>query len=261
MKKCGYAKKFRGTRVPKCDKGQGCDACWEKWQAKHPDLGLWPGSSTAAGMVNIERRGQPYHYGPNPPAPSIKVGELKAGEKLFGFDYFRNPFLGDSIFMLSPGMRPRTGFNFKPDIYTAANYKTQIHSGLTVDKLKVMMETMDDIMHPKPLREYTSAERKEMPVQTVMAEYFPDAFAALARHSKKANDKHNPGEPMHWARKKSTDHLNCAGRHLLTPDSKDPDTGEIEAVCLLWRAAAYVQLFEEKRLVKAGIKPLSGVVE
>lgn len=112
-----------------------------------------------------------------------------------------------------------------------------------------------------PLRGYTSAERKEAPVHTIMAEYFPDAFMALARHAKKANAKHNgPDAPMQWARKKSTDHLNCAGRHLLTPDAKDPDTGEIEAVCLLWRAAAYVQLQEERRLVAEGIRPLSGVI-
>lgn len=109
------------------------------------------------------------------------------------------------------------------------------------------------------LRPYTSAERKEMPVQTIMAEYFPDALAAVARHSKKANDKHNPGEPMHWARKKSTDHLNCAGRHLMTPDAIDADTGEIELVGATWRCLAALQLREEARLKAAGIMPLSGI--
>jgi hypothetical protein len=97
-------------------------------------------------------------------------------------------------------------------------------------------------------------------MQDILASYFPDAFAALARHSKKANDKHNPGEPMHWAREKSKDHLNCAVRHLMTPDDVDPDTGEIELVGALWRCAAALQLREEKRLVAAGIRPLSGVV-
>lgn len=99
-----------------------------------------------------------------------------------------------------------------------------------------------------------------MPIQTVLAEYFPDAFAAVARHSLKANDKHNPGEPMHWARDKSTDHLNCAVRHLATPDSIDADTGEIELVGALWRCAAALQLREEARLKAAGIMPLSGIV-
>jgi hypothetical protein len=111
------------------------------------------------------------------------------------------------------------------------------------------------------LRDYTSAERKEMPLQAVMAEYFPDAFVAVARLSKKANDKHNPGEPMHWTRNKSSDHLDCAARHLLTPDAVDKETGEIELVAAAWRCLAALQLREERRLVAAGIKPLSGVIE
>lgn len=110
------------------------------------------------------------------------------------------------------------------------------------------------------LREYTSAERKEMPVHDVVAYYFPDAVAAVARHSKKANDKHNPGEVLYWAREKSKDHLNCAQRHLLTPDVLDADTGEIELVGAAWRCLAALQLREEKRLVALGIKPLSGII-
>lgn len=115
-------------------------------------------------------------------------------------------------------------------------------------------------LDPPKLRGYTSAERKEMPLHTIMQKYFPDAFMAMARHSKKANDKHNPGEPVHWAREKSKDHLECAARHLLTPDNIDADTGEIELVAAFWRIGAALQLREEARLVKAGIKPLSGVV-
>lgn len=112
----------------------------------------------------------------------------------------------------------------------------------------------------KILRCYTSAERKEAPVWSIMAKYFPDALMAIARHSKKANDKHNPGEPLHWAREKSKDHLECAARHLLTPDEIDPDTGEIELVGATWRCLAALQLREEKRLSEAGIEPLSGIV-
>lgn len=110
------------------------------------------------------------------------------------------------------------------------------------------------------LRPYTSAERKAMPVQKLLAEYFPDAIAAVARHSLKANDKHNPGEPMHWARGKSTDHLDCAVRHLMTPDAIDADTQEIELVGATWRCLAALQLREEARLKAAGIAPLSGKV-
>lgn len=109
------------------------------------------------------------------------------------------------------------------------------------------------------LRGYTSAERKAAPLWSVLAKYFPDAIMAVARHSRAANDKHNPGEPLHWARAKSQDHLECAARHLLTPDDIDADTGEIELVGAAWRCLAALQLREEKRLVAAGIKPLSGI--
>jgi Domain of unknown function (DUF5664) len=110
------------------------------------------------------------------------------------------------------------------------------------------------------LRELTSAERKACPVTTGVLQYFPDAIMAVARVSKKGNDKHNPGEPLHWARGKSTDHADSEGRHLLTPGAIDPDSGELEAVHKAWRALADLQLAEEKRLISAGIRPLSGVV-
>jgi hypothetical protein len=45
--------------------------------------------------------------------------------------------------------------------------------------------------------------------------YFPAALAGVARHSKAGNDKHNPGEEMHHARGKSSDHADCIVRHLV----------------------------------------------
>jgi hypothetical protein len=30
-------------------------------------------------------------------------------------------------------------------------------------------------------------------------DYFPDALAAVAQISYQGNQKHNPGEPLHWA--------------------------------------------------------------
>ena len=114
-------------------------------------------------------------------------------------------------------------------------------------------------MHTPPLRAYTSAERKAMPLWSGVMRYFPDALMAIARLSKKGNDKHNPGEPLHWAREKSTDQEDCAARHLLTPDWVDPETGETELVAAGWRILAALQLQEEKRLLAEGIMPLSGV--
>jgi hypothetical protein len=101
---------------------------------------------------------------------------------------------------------------------------------------------LNKIQAPDP-----SAERKATPVYSGVLRYFPDAIAAVARLSKKGNDKHNPGEPLHWSRGKSNDHGDCIVRHQMTPDELDPDTGEIHAVAVAWRALAQLQLLEEKR--------------
>lgn len=63
-----------------------------------------------------------------------------------------------------------------------------------------------------------SAERKTYPVHGGVMRYFPAALAKVAHHSYLGNEKHNPGQPLHWARGKSDDHLDAAGRHLIEGD-------------------------------------------
>ena len=87
----------------------------------------------------------------------------------------------------------------------------------------------------------TDAERKKMPVTEGVLHYFPDAMAAMAFVSWLGNDKHNPGEPLHWSQNKSSDHLNCIGRHLAQAGTLDVD-GVPHSWRLLWRAAANVQM-------------------
>ena len=116
---------------------------------------------------------------------------------------------------------------------------------------------------PEPtreLRDKTSAERKGEPVYSGVMLYFPDAIAAVARISVAGNNKHNPGEPLHWARGKSMDQMDALARHSLTPEKLDPETGEVEAAAMVWRGLAQLQLIEEKRLKAAGIMPYSGIV-
>lgn len=110
------------------------------------------------------------------------------------------------------------------------------------------------------LRPKTSAERKAEPVHSGVLMYFPDALAAVSRLSLAGNRKHNPGEPLHWARGKSMDQMDALTRHTLTRSEVDPETGELEAVAMVWRGLAELQLLEEKRLVAAGVKPYSGIV-
>lgn len=83
--------------------------------------------------------------------------------------------------------------------------------------------------------------RKDLPIVTGVLDYFPDAIAYVALVSKVGNDKHNPGEPMHWARGKSDDHENCIGRHLVDRHGAGDD-GILHAGNLAWRALANLQL-------------------
>lgn len=111
------------------------------------------------------------------------------------------------------------------------------------------------------LRPKTSQERKGEPIYSGCLMYFPDALAAVSRVSVAGNRKHNPGEPLHWSRGKSTDQLDCVIRHSLTPEVVDEEMGEVEAAAMVWRGLAKLQLIEEKRLHAAGIMPYSGVTE
>ncbi len=96
-----------------------------------------------------------------------------------------------------------------------------------------------------------SEERKQIPIFSGVLNYFPLALAAVARVSKRGNDKHNPGQPLHWSRCKSADHEDCIARHLIDVDTLDPVSGEYEdAQALAWRALAKLELLEETRLGK-----------
>jgi hypothetical protein len=96
-----------------------------------------------------------------------------------------------------------------------------------------------------------SEERKRLPIFSGVLNYFPLAIAAVARVSRRGSEKHNPGQPLHWARGKSPDHADCIARHLIDIESIDPASGEHEdAACLAWRALAKLQELEEQRLKK-----------
>lgn len=91
-----------------------------------------------------------------------------------------------------------------------------------------------------------SAERKSIPMATGLLDYFPDALAEIARLSKAGNDKHNPGEPLHWSREKSSDHADCIMRHLVDRGTVDTD-GFLHDAKVAWRALAQLQLALEAR--------------
>jgi len=98
-----------------------------------------------------------------------------------------------------------------------------------------------------PSRLMSPDERKGIPLCTGVFDYFPAALVAVARLSKAGNDKHNPGEPLHWTRQKSADHADCIARHLIDRGSTDPETGLSHTVMVAWRALALLQIEEEER--------------
>lgn len=93
----------------------------------------------------------------------------------------------------------------------------------------------------------SSEERKQYPMARGLLDYFPDALAEVSRVSYLGNEKHNPGEPMHHARGRSSDHADCIARHLV--ERGGFDTIMIDGVVytirhsgsLAWRALALLQ--------------------
>lgn len=110
-----------------------------------------------------------------------------------------------------------------------------------------------DTLPPRLIDRLTSAERKEYPLCEGFVDYFPDALALVSHLSWAANEKHNPGEPLHWARGKSQDEADCILRHLSCRDGGDwivfPDGRRVwipHRVAMAWRAMADLQKWAEK---------------
>jgi hypothetical protein len=82
--------------------------------------------------------------------------------------------------------------------------------------------------------------RKAAPLAEGLLWYFPNALAAVAAVSKVGNDQHNPGQPMHHARGKSSDHADCILRHLVDAGTVDTD-GQRHTAKVAWRALALLQ--------------------
>lgn len=86
-----------------------------------------------------------------------------------------------------------------------------------------------------------AAARKATPLWSGLVKYFPDALVAVAQLSHAANEQHNPGEPVHWARAKSSDHEDALLRHLFDSGTVDAD-GCRHSAKVAWRALAILQL-------------------
>ena len=96
-------------------------------------------------------------------------------------------------------------------------------------------------MTPAPVLPIDPLERKNIPLATGCLDYFPAALAAVAEVSKAGNDQHNPGEPLHWARGKSTDQDDTIIRHFMERGTFDGD-GKRHSAKMAWRTLALLQL-------------------
>lgn len=90
--------------------------------------------------------------------------------------------------------------------------------------------------------------RKQMPIASGCLAYFPDALLLVSFVSRVGNDKHNPGQPIHWAKEKSPDEPDAEVRHYLdfargnAPDPGLEPLGDLgHLASKAWRALAHLQ--------------------
>lgn len=103
---------------------------------------------------------------------------------------------------------------------------------------KDLRRQLADVTQAMPV---ASEDRKNVPLCTGVLDYFPAAMVAVAQLSKAGNDKHNPGEPLHHSRAKSSDHADCILRHLADRGLVDPEDNIRHSVKVAWRALALAQ--------------------
>jgi hypothetical protein len=93
----------------------------------------------------------------------------------------------------------------------------------------------------KPLLPFDPKERKAIPLASGVLDYFPSALIEVAKVSQLGNDQHNPGQPLHWSRGKSSDHADTMQRHFMERGTIDTD-GTRHSAKMVWRALAVLQL-------------------
>jgi Domain of unknown function (DUF5664) len=121
----------------------------------------------------------------------------------------------------------------------------QVTSDELLPPMGPLMQQMNDDQPVLPGLPRGASARKATPICRGVLDYFPLALAEIARVSKAGNDQHNPGEPLHWARGKSTDHADCLIRHILDRGKFDVD-GQRHTAKMAWRALALLQEELEK---------------
>jgi hypothetical protein len=90
-------------------------------------------------------------------------------------------------------------------------------------------------------------ERKNTPIYSGCLKYFPLALQEVSRVSLAGNEQHHPGEPLHWDKSKSPDHLDAMIRHSLDVGTLDID-GTRHTAKMAWRTLAALEMELEAKL-------------
>ena len=98
----------------------------------------------------------------------------------------------------------------------------------------------DKFYRPEQVQTQAVNVRKTYPMFSGLLKYFPDALMEVAHVSFVGNEQHNPGQPLHWDRSKSTDEPDALLRHLKDAGTLDTD-GLRHTAKVAWRALALLQ--------------------
>lgn len=109
---------------------------------------------------------------------------------------------------------------------------------------RIAVREIEPLPEPENLKAMTlptdPQARKNIPLARGLLDYFPDALLAVAELSRIGNEQHNPGQPLHWAKEKSTDEPDALMRHLIQRGTVDTD-GVRHSAKVAWRALALLQ--------------------
>lgn len=190
----------------------------------------------------VRRRSAPHviaHTVPLPPEnlaglQNVVVGTVQAGDVLasdFGLSFAPNLFFGRDVDSIQGARVYRKIPQPKHD------QAASVEQAPAQDSAKLGIGGAPTRCTTLPA---DAKERKTFPIVSGFLDYFPDAVAAVAHVSWKANEQHNPGKPVHWDRSKSGDEWDAMGRHVLRRGLIDSD-GLRESAKIAWRAMAALQ--------------------
>lgn len=89
-----------------------------------------------------------------------------------------------------------------------------------------------------------NTDNKQYPMYEGLLKYFPNALREISHLSLVANEQHNPGEPLHWAKEKSPDHKDALLRHLteVAKGNLIDDDGISHSTKVAWRALSNLEI-------------------